>query len=234
MYVYNNRIFDRYRRPVVSLAVLADEQASWRPSQFSYEIWGCRVLLEFPTVKLLDYDTETLQRSQNVFAPIIAAHLETQKTRQDTQGRYRQKVRIIKDLYQRGLSRQDILELFRLIDWMMALPEVQQTTFQQEIQRFEEENRMPYVTSIERSALARGREEGREEGVLQNAREDVIEVLQVRFETVPESLVEAVNQISDATVLKQLLRQAITIATRDDFQSLLPDIECESNVTEGN
>ncbi|MBD1940746.1 Rpn family recombination-promoting nuclease/putative transposase [Coleofasciculus sp. FACHB-712] len=55
MYVYNYRLFDRYRRQVASLAVLADEQASWRPQSYGYEIWGARVSLLFPTVKLLDY-----------------------------------------------------------------------------------------------------------------------------------------------------------------------------------
>ncbi len=29
MYVYNYRLYDRYRRPVASLAVLADEQPGW-------------------------------------------------------------------------------------------------------------------------------------------------------------------------------------------------------------
>jgi len=210
MYVYNNRIFDRYRRPVVSLAILADEQASWRPQQFSYDLWGCHVSLEFPTVKLLDYDPETLSQNQNVFAPIIAAHLETQKTRRNPQQRYQTKLNLIKGLYRRGLSRQDILELFRLIDWMMVLPERQQTNFRDEIQRFEEENRMPYVTSIERFGIARGR------------REDIIEVLEVRFEAVPETIVEAVNQINDTALLKSLHRQAITIATLEEFQTLLP------------
>lgn len=38
MYVYNNRIFDRYRRRVVSLAILADERPSWRPTEYTYEI----------------------------------------------------------------------------------------------------------------------------------------------------------------------------------------------------
>jgi predicted transposase YdaD len=210
MYVYNNRIFDRYRRKVASLAILADEQASWRPQQYSYEIWGCRVSLEFPSVKLLDYDADTLQNSQNVFAFIVAAHLETQQTRQNPQRRYQAKISIIKGLYRRGLSRQDILELFRLVDWMMALPEGQQSNFQQEIRRFEEENRMPYITSIERSARAlgrdEGREEGREEGVLQNLRENVIDVLQVRFETVPTSLATAIAQLEDVTLLKSLHR----------------------------
>jgi hypothetical protein len=31
MYVYNYRLFDRYDRPVVSLAVLADASPTWRP-----------------------------------------------------------------------------------------------------------------------------------------------------------------------------------------------------------
>ncbi|MCK4605457.1 MAG: hypothetical protein KAU41_12345 [Deltaproteobacteria bacterium] len=31
MYVYNYRIFDRYNRPVASLAVLADQKPGWKP-----------------------------------------------------------------------------------------------------------------------------------------------------------------------------------------------------------
>ncbi|MFP4008385.1 MAG: hypothetical protein ACLFV6_10335 [Spirulinaceae cyanobacterium] len=73
---------------------------------------------------------------------------------------------------------------------------------------------MPYITSIERFALARG--------ALLNAREAVIEALHVRFEAVPETIVEAVNQIEDGAVLKGLHRQAITVATLTDFQGLLP------------
>ena len=77
---------------------------------------------------------------------------------------------------------------------------------------------MPYVTSIERFARARGQEEGE----LSKARESVLEVLQVRFEAVPETIANAVNQIEDGAVLKSLLRQAITIATLEEFQALLP------------
>jgi len=80
---------------------------------------------------------------------------------------------------------------------------------------------MPYVTSIERFAIARGREEGE----LLKARENVLEVLEVRFEAVPETIVEIVNQIEDTALLKSLLRQAITIATLEEFQTLLPSLE---------
>ncbi|NES22649.1 MAG: hypothetical protein F6K41_27955 [Symploca sp. SIO3E6] len=40
--------------------------------------------------------------------------------------------------------------------------------------------------------------------ILQNARESVLDVLEVRFAAVPPELIEAINQIEDASVLKQL------------------------------
>ena len=106
MYVYNYRIFDMYRRPVVSLAVLSDDHDEWRPDSYSYALWGCRISLEFPMVKLLDYQTRStlLSESTNPFAVIVAAHLTTQQTSQDPQGRYLGKLRLAKSLYQRGYS----------------------------------------------------------------------------------------------------------------------------------
>src|SRR5262245_6223083 len=37
MYVYNYRLFDRYDRPVVSLAVLGDASPTWRPHRYGYD-----------------------------------------------------------------------------------------------------------------------------------------------------------------------------------------------------
>jgi hypothetical protein len=222
MYVYNYRIFDMYRRPVVSLAVLSDDHDSWRPDSYSYALWGCRISLEFPMVKLLDYQTRStlLSESTNPFAVIVAAHLTTQQTTQDPQGRYLGKLRLAKSLYQRGYSRQDILELFKLIDWMMTLPDMSESEFKQEIRRFEEDLQMPYVTSFERLA----RQEGLDEGILQKGREDVIDVLTIRFSDVPPSLVEAINQIEDPSLLKTLHRQAITIGSIAEFQGNLDQL----------
>lgn len=72
---------------------------------------------------------------------------------------------------------------------------------------------MPYVTSIERLA--------HQEGMLQSSRENVVEVLQVRFEKIPSELIEAINQIEEVSVLKTLLRQATTISSLEEFQRLV-------------
>lgn len=72
---------------------------------------------------------------------------------------------------------------------------------------------MPYITTIERI--------GREEGMLQNARESVIEALAARFTTVPSDLIEHLNLVGELSLLKQLLRQAVTATSIEEFQQLL-------------
>ncbi len=76
---------------------------------------------------------------------------------------------------------------------------------------------MRYVTSIERLA----KEEGIEEGIVQNARENVIEVLETRFGEVPNSIVEAINEINEPSLLKTLLKSAIAIPSTTEFQQVL-------------
>jgi len=83
MYVYNYRIFDRYDRPVVSLAVLCDASSRWRPRRYGYTLWGFQVGMTFPVVKLRDYQAHwpELEVSTNPFATVVMAHLQTRATR---------------------------------------------------------------------------------------------------------------------------------------------------------
>nr|VFJ65941.1 MAG: hypothetical protein BECKDK2373B_GA0170837_11566 [Candidatus Kentron sp. DK] len=77
MYVYNYRLFDRYRVDVVSLAVLADQSPGFRAGDYRRDYWGCDVRFSFPTVKLLDLarDWASLEKSDNPFALVVMAHL---------------------------------------------------------------------------------------------------------------------------------------------------------------
>jgi len=129
-------------------------------------------------------------------------------------------LRIAKSLYRRGYSRQDIMELFRLIDWMVNLPEAAEEEFKREIQHFEEENQMPYVTSVERLA----RQEGLSQGIIQNGREVILDVLEVRFQEVPTEVIQKINEIEDPALLKTLHRQAIALGSVEQFLGYLQEI----------
>ncbi|MCI5196408.1 MAG: cytosolic protein [Candidatus Electrothrix sp. AW5] len=177
MFVYNYRIFDRFRRPVVSLAVLADERKGWRPDRFGYELWGCRVGIRFPSVKILDYADrrDVTEENANPFALAVTAHLKTQETRHDADGRKKWKLYLVRRLYEHGYKKEDVIRLFHFIDWMMALPEYMEEEFWQEIGEYEEEKKVRYVTSVERIGFRRGVSEGRQKGMLEGRQKGMIE-----------------------------------------------------------
>jgi Domain of unknown function (DUF4351) len=158
MLVYNYRLRDRYNLPIVSLAVLSDDNHQWRPRQYETELWGCGLRFWFPVVKLLDYgnDWPVLEESDNPFSTIVMAHLKTQSTRKRLIERKDWKLRLTRRLYERGYARREILNLYRFIDWLMILPEDLADEVEAEITRYEQEGAMPYVTRIERQAEARG------------------------------------------------------------------------------
>ena len=98
MHVYNYRTYDRHRRPVVSLAVLADGTSGWQPDRWEYSLWGCHVGIRFPVVELLDYNEhwEELEASANPFAVVIMTHLKAMATRRSPQKRFRWKLALVK------------------------------------------------------------------------------------------------------------------------------------------
>jgi hypothetical protein len=122
--------------------------------------------LEFPIIKLLDYQTrwEELEHSRNPFAVLTMAHLKTQQTARDASGRLEWKIQIVKGLYRKGLGREAILELFRFIDWLMVLPEALENRFEETLQQFEKDEKMPYITHIERKGLQQGIQQGIQQG----------------------------------------------------------------------
>src|SRR5437773_4810210 len=97
---------------------------------------------------------------------MVMAHLKAQATHGQPESRLQWKLRIVRGLYERGFSRQAVLELFRLVDWLMVLPEELAHGFDRALEEYEAEQSMPYITSIERHGIERGREIGRQEGVL--------------------------------------------------------------------
>lgn len=103
---------------------------------------------------------DELESSRNPFAVVVMAHLKAIETAKDQKSRFKWKLKLVRRLYDQGYDRQDILELFRFIDWLLNLPEVLEAQFWQEINSFEERRQMQYVTSVERIGFKKGRQEG--------------------------------------------------------------------------
>lgn len=167
MFVYNYRIFDKYDRPVASMAVLADDSPEWKPQTYGFEVLGCQHVLHFPVAKLMDYAQQmhALQDHPNPFALVTLAHLQTKATRQDPQARYEAKWSLIKTLLNRGWGKERIVELLKVIDWMMHLPEHFKQQLWQNLSQLAKEKNMPYVTSFEQICIDKGMQAGMQAGL---------------------------------------------------------------------
>jgi hypothetical protein len=238
MLVYNCRLSDQYKVPIVSLAVLGDESQHWRPNSVTRELWGCKHTFTFPIVKLADYRErwDELEASTNPFAVVIMAHLKTQETRHDYGERRRWKVAIARQLYQKGYTEDEVIGLFRFLEWIMWLPTEQNRVYWQEVKAFEEAETMPYVMSIERISREEGWQEGLQVGLQQGIERGIeqgkqqglhtaIELgVKLRFGTSEPSktqaLLKQIQSITNIAVLEQLVHALETAKSLDDIQRL--------------
>jgi hypothetical protein len=221
MFVYNYRIFDRYDRPVASLAVLADDNPHWRPCGYGFELFGCRQDFVFPLVKLTDFDADapTLLTDPNPFALVTAAHLYTLRTRNAPARRLEAKRRLVRLLYQRDWDKARVLELFAILDWMMQLPEEFELKLWQDIETIEGERNVKYVTSVERLAIARGEQIGLDKGIEKGEKQGSANLLKRQLTRRFGTLLPALEQrLADASTeqIEQWGDRVLVAETLDD------------------
>ncbi|MEH2323819.1 MAG: DUF4351 domain-containing protein [Nostoc sp.] len=215
MFTYNFRIFDRFDKPAISLAILCDSNREWRPSNYSYNYPNTRLIFEFGSIKLLDYESrfQELENSNNPFATVVMAHLKTQQTRSSPEQRKIWKFSLIRRLYDLGLEEQDIRNLYRFIDWVMILPKTLENQFWEEFKQFEQERTMRYITTGERIGYERGKQEGEQEGeqrlilrLLQRRVGELSPELQERIQSLSLNQLETLGEaLLDFTAMEDLI-----------------------------
>jgi hypothetical protein len=172
MFVYHYRIFEKYVGDGVqisSFAVLSDKHPNWRPNSYTHNCLDCRLTLDYNMVKLLDYkeSLDNYEQSTNPFNLIAAAHLKSKLLEPHDPERLYSKINLVKALYRLGYNKEEVRQLFNLIDWLIKLPEELDQKFITEIHKFEQELKMPYINSVERFWIKEATIQGKQEGLLE-------------------------------------------------------------------
>ena len=223
LFQYHQRLDQIHRRPVVSLAVLADGDPHFHPHAYTRSLWGCEVRFEFPTCKLLDLPEERLQRKGDPIARVIQAHRAALITSRDSPQRRMRRLELLRHLKQEEdvYARGELHQVLRLLDWLLQLSEAQEIELRQELAELNPKTLMPFVTSFERYARQEGRQEGLEEGLeqglqtgeIRGLRQAIREVLAIRFGELPDALAERLDASTDREQLKYWHRLAVMAPT---------------------
>ncbi len=97
---------------------------------------------------------------------------------------------------------------------MMRLPEELAQQLWQEIEILEENEKMQYVTSVEKFKIAKEMQEGRQEGLLKGEAEMLGLMLKYRFGDLSDAVVNRLRHASEDQ-LKEWLIDAISAPTLD-------------------
>ncbi|MDB9541242.1 hypothetical protein [Anabaenopsis arnoldii] len=141
------------------------------------------------------------------------AHLKTKATNSNLSVREQWKWKLARLLYERGYNRKKIVDLYKVIDLMMALSGDLQLSFEEKLTNYQEKLKMPLLTNIEKRTI--------EKTTKQTLKQNIIKLLQVRFGDIPENLVASINKIDDTSFLEQIFVSAINVSSLEEFAQLV-------------
>jgi Domain of unknown function (DUF4351) len=204
MVIYYYRIFEKYKQRVMSVALITERSAENISNVYEVHEDDFHFRFEFPLVKISSYadQLETLATGNNPFAFVVLTHLRKMEAK-NIQEKYDAKLELGKMLYDKGYKEQDVIKLYRFLDWLIRLSEKREKQFNSNLQQYGEKRRqaMAYVTSAERIGIKKGRQEGlaegRQEGLAEGRELGREEALQEAQRQLREKLAEIVQRLAE-------------------------------------
>ncbi len=227
MFTYNYRIFDRYQKETISLALLTDRDARFRPDTFQIKRWGFECTFKFPLVKIIDYIDYEFAKDTNPFSLVVQAFLKTMETQGDDQSRYRWKREFILQVYQLGLSHETLIQILRFIEWIMILPDALENRLYEEMKQKEGDKAMTYILYAERKGikegLKKGIQKGRKEGQAEGLRRAIEIMMEARFGKAESALKSKLDKINSIKTLEKILIELQNSADLPEFENRLAE-----------
>ena len=119
-------------------------------------------------------------------------------------------------LYERGYEKQDIIELYCFIDWLLVLPEALEKEFIRELHEFEKEKIMQYVSNIERVGFKKGKQQGIQQGMQQGESTMLVRQIERKFGQVSKEVKQKIGA-ADSDTLLEWGEKILSASTLDDI-----------------
>ncbi|MFC5591412.1 Rpn family recombination-promoting nuclease/putative transposase [Sporosarcina soli] len=207
MFQYFYRIYDRYHKEIVAIAVMTSPHQSTFPTQFHYSYFGTELHYAYTNCKLSDYDNEELEKSDKLFSKVVLAAKYMNDTREDADKRYTFKMKLMREILQSDrYSHTEILAVFYFIDYLLRLPKELTEQFydtmvpiiEKEVKQMVQFNNEDLSPTME-AVFTRIREEGERKGIEKGIEKVVLEMLK---EGLPDDLITKVTNMNKEAIEK--------------------------------
>ena len=200
---YTTDLMEAYPKALVIPTVLFTDRKKWRKpvlQQLETRL-NDRLFLHFEYlfIKLFDFKAREYYNVNNPVVKILLPKMNYEKN---------ERIEVIRQAYV-GLYQFASSVLFhKYVDFIDVYakinPEEQDALYREIVEHQETAMLAQYI-----------REKGKQEGMLQTSKANIIEVLELRFGKISEDIIQQIQQVNDPKKLKNLLRKAIQLKKMD-------------------
>ncbi|MCS6919452.1 MAG: hypothetical protein NZM28_06750, partial [Fimbriimonadales bacterium] len=250
VFTYYARGWLELRTDIICIVIYADKNPNWRPNRYVRELPGTRLDFQFHAVKLLDLDEAFLTeqaKHRNPAALMLLAFRRAMQTEGNVDARFEARKQLIALMMEYGYTPDQQAQILRLLEWVLMLPETLEQQVEEFVEQYKRERGTPFVSRLEKRAiaeglakgraeglakgraegLAKGRAEGRAEGEAKGRTEGQIEALRGavlralnrRFGNAAETARPLVESVSKLQTLEALFDAALDAPSLEAFQT---------------
>ena len=233
MFHYFARLHEKFRLPVYPIALFTFDEP--------FQEQDNRYVVSFPDREVLDFSFVSIQlnrlnwrdflKRENPVASALMA-----KMRIEPSERGQVKAECLRLLATLKLDREKMELISGFIDTYLRLSEDEEEQFQQALERMElqeKECMMQIVTSWQQKGREEGLKQGLQQGQIRKGQEDIIRILEFRLkEDISLDLRGIIQRIDDLEVLGNLLVQAVTTPSLEEFESVVNQLVADEESEE--
>ncbi len=229
-FITSAELTDQFKLPVLTVFLYLRPREKEIPHKYVTKL-GRTVINEFnyPIVKLWDFIDEIRQGKLRELAPLLPMLVKDP----DEALLAEERDLILQE--DDPQKRADLLAAAIAVGSRYFAREFLWTFFREEVEYMKTATFIDdWITEGIEKGMQQGLQQGIQQGIqqsrkehLQTAKDDVLEVLLIRFSKLPKTLVKRIKSIDDLMILKNLHRQAITSESLAKFADFIPDDDDE-------
>lgn len=204
MFLYYARIFDKFEKPIVGIAIFTDNDPRFVSNEFRSTAFGATLSYSFNTIKVLELNEEELKKSKNPFAfvlqvvktALIAKEIAAEEL-------FNLKLQLVRNLLVHNLPKAKIRSLMNFLRYYVRFESTELVDkFDLELGRITQTTK---TMGIEEFLLERAKTEGKREGILEG---EVKGKLKGREIGIMESKIETAKKLKELGVAITIIKQS--------------------------
>ena len=204
MFTYYYRIYDRYRKEIMALAIFTDNSSTFQPSEFNLTFLNTKLKYQFDTYKLYTKKVNDFYKQKDNPFSIIMETAWCELHNKGSIDELHNKTEIARKLFNKGFDKRAIEKLLNFLRYYFRLQDSKkERIFESRLDNFTSLSNTIITMGLEEAILADVKRQGVEQGVEQGIEQGI-------EKGIKQGIEEGIEQ-GKKELIKQLLQKEFSV-----------------------